>query len=89
MLMTQRSEAQREADRKLKIYKLLAKQIERKCKKMDTDYKVACEEAARVMEKTEKEATRHKKSIQNSQKEKMKNGTYPEQASLIVSMHVS
>jgi len=38
MLMTQRSEAQREADRKLKIYKQIAKQIERKCKKMDTDY---------------------------------------------------
>ena len=41
------------------------------------------------MEKIEKEARRHNKTLQNSLKEKMKNGTYPEQASLIVSMHCS
>ena len=89
MLMTQKTEAQREADRKLKIYRQLAKQIERKCRKMDADYKQACVEANLEMEQVEKKANRHKVSIKNSQKEKMKNGTYPEQASLIVSMHVS
>ena len=89
MLMTQKSEASREADRKLKIYKLLAKQIENKCKKIDRDYAESCQQAAREMELIEKKAKNHKKSIKDSQKEKMKNGTYPEQASLIVSMHVS
>ena len=43
MLMTQKSEASREADRKLKIYKLLAKQIENKCKKIDRDYAESCQ----------------------------------------------
>jgi len=46
MLMTQRTEAQREADRKLKIYKQIARQIERKSKKMDADYKSACAKEA-------------------------------------------
>ena len=41
------------------------------------------------MEKDEKHARRHMKTLINSQKEKMKNGSYPEQASLIVSMHCS
>lgn len=89
MLMTQRSEAQREADRKLKIYKTIAKQIERKCKKMDKDYEEACAREAAEMELVEKRARRHIKSLQNSLKEKVKNGSFPEQASLIVSMHVS
>ena len=54
MLMTQRSEAQREADRKLKIYKQISKQIEGKCKKMDRDYKAFCDREAAQMEKDEK-----------------------------------
>ena len=41
------------------------------------------------MEIVEKQARRHIKGLNNSLKEKMKNGTYPEQASLIVSMHCS
>lgn len=43
MLMTQRSDAQKEADRKLKIYKQISKQIENKCVKMDRDYKNFCD----------------------------------------------
>ena len=54
MLMTQRSEAQREAERKLKLYKLIAKQIERKCNKMFTDYKRAQADNAKEMEVVEK-----------------------------------
>ena len=50
MLMTQKSEAQREADRKLKIYKQLAKQIETKCRRMDAEYAKACVEAQQEME---------------------------------------
>lgn len=46
MMMTQRSEQQKDADRKLKIYKQIAKQIERKSKKMDADYKAACDREA-------------------------------------------
>ena len=56
---------------------------------MDTDYKEACLREAEEMERVEKRARRHIKSLQNSLKEKMKNGSYPEQASLIVSMHCS
>lgn len=78
MLMTQRSEAQREADRKLKIYKQIAEQIETKCRKMDQDYKEAEKREQVEMEKIEKRARRHIKSLQNSLKEKMKNGSYPE-----------
>ena len=89
MLMTQRSEAQREADRKLKIYKQIAHQIERKCKKMDTDYKDACQRDAAQMETDEKQARKFIKGLHNMHKEKIKNGTYSEQASLIVSMHCS
>ena len=63
MLMTQRNEAQKEADRKLRIYKQLAKQIERKCKKMDSDYEKACKRDAIEMEKIEKEARRHNKTL--------------------------
>ena len=54
MLMSHKSESQREADRKLKIYKQLAKQIDRKCKKMDQDYKQACIQANLEMEQIEK-----------------------------------
>lgn len=89
MLMTQRSEAQKEADRKLKIYKQIAKQIERKSKKMDADYRLACEREAEQMQKDEQKARKHIKTLQSSLKEKMKNGTYPEESSLIVSMHCS
>ena len=66
MLMTQRSEAQREADRKLKIYKQISKQIEGKCKKMDKDYKQFCEREAAQLEKDERHARRHMKTLQNS-----------------------
>jgi len=73
----------------LKIYKQIAKQIERKSKKMDADYRAACEREAEQMQKDESKARKHIKTLQNSLKEKMKNGTYPEEASLIVSMHCS
>ena len=89
MLMTQRNEAQKEADRKLRIYKQLAKQIEKKCQKMDTDYEKACKVASNEMEKVEIAARKFKKNQQNWLKEIMKNGTYPEQASLVVSIHCS
>ena len=89
MLMTQRSEAQKEADRKLKIYKQIAKQIERKSKKMDADYRAACEREAEEMQKVEQKARKHIKTLQNSLKEKMNSGSYTEEASLIVSMHCS
>mmetsp|Transcript_44280 Transcript_44280/g.58760 ORF Transcript_44280/g.58760 Transcript_44280/m.58760 type:complete len:126 (-) Transcript_44280:114-491(-) len=87
MLMTQRTEAQREADRKLKIYKQIARQIERKSKKMDNDYKAACEREAEEMQRVELKARKHIKQLQTSLKEKMQSGSYPEEASLIVSMH--
>ena len=89
MLMTQRSEAQREADRKLKIYKVIAKQIEKKCKKMKQDYDEAKERDEQEMKRVEERAKRQIKFLQDSLKDKMKNGDYPETASLIVSMHVS
>ena len=63
--------------------------MERKCKKMDTDYREACNRETEEMEKVEKRAQRHVKSLKESLAEKMKNGTYPEQASLIVSMHIA
>jgi hypothetical protein len=56
---------------------------------MDVDRKEVVAQLAEEMERDERRARRHIKSLQNSLKEKMKNGTYPEQASLIVSMHVS
>jgi len=56
---------------------------------MDNDYKDACQRESEEMEKVEKNARRHIKSLQNSLKEKLKNGSYPEQSSLIVSMHQS
>ena len=67
----------------------MANQIEKKSKKMDKDYAENCAVLEEAMERDERQARRHIKSLQNSLKEKMKNGTYPEQASLIVSMHVS
>ena len=89
MLMTQRSDQQREADRKLKIYKQLAKQIERKSKRLDAEYKAACEREAEEMQKVEQKARKHMATLKSSLKEKMKNGSYPEEASVIVSMHAS
>ena len=89
MLMTQRSEAQKEADRKLKIYKQISKQIETKCKKMDRDYNNFLAKEATIMATEERHARRHMKTLNESQADKMKNGTYQEQASLITSMHMS
>ena len=56
---------------------------------MDKDYKNFCEREEAIMAQEEKHARRHMKTLVNSQKEKMKNGSYPEQARLIVSMHCS
>lgn len=53
MLMTQRSDQQRDSDRKLKIYKLIARQIEKKSKEMDREYTAACAREAEEMAKVE------------------------------------
>jgi len=41
------------------------------------------------MQKVEREARRHMATLKSSFKEKIKNGSYPEEANLIVSMHAS
>ena len=56
---------------------------------MDQDYKEACARDAAQMEKDEKTARKFIKGVHNMAKEKIKNGTYPEQASLVVSIHCS
>ncbi len=56
---------------------------------MDADYKASCDREAQEMEAVERKARKHIKTLQNSLKDKMKNGSYNEEASLIVSMHCS
>lgn len=87
MLMTQHSEAQRDADRKLRIYKQIARNIERKCKKMDDDFEDQKKADRKEMELVEKKAKDHMNALKESLREMMKNGTFAEQAGLIVSMH--
>lgn len=89
MLMTQRTEAQKEADRKFRVYRQIAKQIEQKCQRMKADYDAERDAKLAEVEKVEKRARRHMRSLQNSLKEKIKNGGCDEQANLIVSMHMS
>lgn len=85
-LLTQKNEAQKDADRRIKTYRQIADQIVARCKQRDQQYK---DEVARVKQelaKMDKKGHDHQDTLKESADQMMKNGTYAEKSNMIVSM---
>ena len=89
MLLTQRTEAHKEVDKKFKAFKQMAHQAEISYKKMDEEYQQRVAEIKAKLIENEKKARKHIENLEESKLEKLNNGGYAEYANMIVSIFKS
>ncbi len=86
MMLTQRSDAQKEVDKKFKMYKQIAKQAEESSAKMNQQYEEQFGEIRKQLGENDKQTKQHKHFLKQSCKEKLQNGSYAEYANLVTSI---
>ncbi|CDW78191.1 UNKNOWN [Stylonychia lemnae] len=86
MLLTQRTDVQKEIDSKFEKYKKIADQAVNEMKRLRDDYDKTCSVIAEKMRENEKAAAKHIETLKQSKKEKLENGGYSEYANMLVSI---
>ena len=86
MLLTQRSEMQKEIDKKFKKYMDIAKQALDTKNRLAKEYKETQEELKQKLQENERAAQKHIETLKQSKKEKIENGGYSEYANMLVSI---
>ena len=86
MLLTQRTDIQKEVDAKFDKYKKIAQQALDTKNKLAKDYASTCAEIKQKMMENEKAAAKHIETLKQSKKEKLENGGYSEYANMLVSI---
>lgn len=86
MLLTQRTDVQKEIDSKFEKYKKIADQAVNEMKRLRDDYDKSCSVIAEKMRENEKAAAKHIETLKQSKKEKLENGGYSEYANMLVSI---
>jgi hypothetical protein len=86
MLLTQRTDVQKEIDSKFEKYKKIADQAVNEMKRLRDDYDKTCNVIAEKMRENEKAAAKHIETLKQSKKEKLENGGYSEYANMLVSI---
>lgn len=86
MLLTQRTDVQKEIDSKFEKYKKIADQAVSEMKRLRDDYDNTCKVIAEKMRENEKAAAKHIETLKQSKKEKLENGGYSEYANMLVSI---
>lgn len=87
MLLTQRTEIQKDVDKKFKKFLMIANQANALRTQWNDEYKAMCDEADRQNNENKKYETSHKEFLKNSTKEKKENGGYAEFANMMTSIH--
>ena len=86
MLLTQRTEIQKEVDQKFEKFKRIAQQSLDTKKRLSREYNKNCNEIKQKMLENEKAAAKHIETLKQSKKEKLENGGYSEYANMLVSI---
>lgn len=86
MLLTQRTEKQKEIDLKFEKFKKIAEQAMITKNKLRDDYDKLCSDITDKIRKNEIAAKQHIETIKQSKKEKQENGGYSEYANMLVSV---
>ena len=87
MLLTQRTEIQRDVDRKFKKFKQIADQANFLMNSWNAEYKQFCKESDEKLHINKVSANAHNDNLTNLANDKKENGSYPEFANIITSIH--
>ena len=86
MMLTQRTEMQKEIDVKFEKYKKIADQAVTEMKRLRDDYDKKCTVINDKMRENEKAAAKHIETLKQTRKEKLESGQYSEYANMLVSI---
>ena len=86
MLLTQRTEVQKEQDKKFAVYKKMAEQATENCSKLMKEYEEKCAEIKAQLIKNERGAKKHVETLKEGKLEKITNGGYLEYSNMCVSI---
>ena len=89
MLLTQRTEIQKDVDRKFKKFQEISHAALKTRNDLNEEYKRQCKEAEQQHMENKKAAEDYFMNLKASKKEKKENGSFPEHANLITSIYQS
>ena len=87
MMLTQRTEIQKDVDKKFKKFLAIANNANALRTKWNDDYKAKCDELDRQTMENKKYESSHKEFLKNSLKEKKENGGTAEFSNMVTSIH--